>query len=129
MSMTPPEYYDPPYLDEEEHANTDHTGIPGVGGGGGPVDLSNYEGDVGLTTSGEDSQLRLTAEGINSQIFLESTVPSSSIYMTSAGVGSAAVTVEASAGDIDITANDDIVFSDSIGTLTLAQIRELLEGY
>lgn len=27
-------YYDAPYLDEEEHAALDHTGIPGVGGGG-----------------------------------------------------------------------------------------------
>lgn len=26
-------YYDAPYLDEEEHAVIDHTGIPGIGGG------------------------------------------------------------------------------------------------
>lgn len=30
--------YDAPYMDETEHAVTDHTGLPGVGGGGGGLD-------------------------------------------------------------------------------------------
>lgn len=39
-------YYDPPYLEESEHAALDHSGIPGVGSGGSVVPIST--GFVGL---------------------------------------------------------------------------------
>lgn len=35
----PDVYYNAPYLDETEHAALDHSGIPGVDGGGGLPDL------------------------------------------------------------------------------------------
>lgn len=37
MPMPDLVYYDAPYLDEAEHSTLDHTGIPGVGGGGAPI--------------------------------------------------------------------------------------------
>lgn len=110
--MDPLEYYDAPYLSEEEHEDTDHTGIPGVGGGGTP-DLSDYQtdGEINLTSNGEEASVTLRAQTTAPGTALARLILDASVDGTNATLisnsenGEIGIEASGEAGQVNINAN------------------------